>query len=190
MLTTLSRNWGFLALRGLAAIIFGILALVWPSVTVLASVLLFGAFAFVDGVFSVTTAITSRKQNDYWWPLLFAGVAGILFGLLTWFWPGATALVLVYLIAAWALVTGIFHIVAAIQLRKVMPGEWMLLLSGIAYTIFGIFLMLFPGDGAVGLVWAIGIYAIMVGTWLMIFAFRLKNLEPTHNVTLSSQKLA
>ena len=165
MVNLVSRNWWFLALRGLAAITFGILALIWPSVTVLALVILFGAFAFVDGVFSVTTAVVSHKKNEYWWALLLAGVAGIIFGLLTWFWPGATALVLVYLIAGWALVTGIFQIVAGIQLRKIIPGEWMLLLSGIAYTIFGIFLVRFPGDGALGLVWAIGFYAVMAGTW-------------------------
>jgi uncharacterized membrane protein HdeD (DUF308 family) len=130
MLTKLARNWWALALRGTAAIIFGILALVWPSLTIAVLVILFGAFAFVDGIFAVIAGIASHENNQRWWAMLLAGVGEIIIGLLTFFWPRATAFALLYLVAAWALVTGIFHIIAAIHLRREIKGEWLVILSG------------------------------------------------------------
>lgn len=176
ILAALAKNWWALALRGLAAVIFGFLALVWPSLTVVTLALLFGAYAFADGVFSIITGIASRKKNEYWWTMILAGVAGIIIGLVTLLWPGATALVLLYLIAAWAVVIGIFHFIAAAELRRVINNEWMFILNGLAFIIFGIFLVLFPGAGALGLIWAIGIYAIVIGFWMIIFSFRLKSI--------------
>ena len=176
MLTLLERHWWVFALRGLFAVIFGVLALVWPGATLMALVLLFGAYALVDGVFAVVSGIASYGHNERWWAVLLEGVAGIIIGLLTFFWPGTTALVLLYFIAAWAFVTGIFEIVAAIQLRRLIPNEWMMILSGLLSIIFGLLLFVFPGAGALGLIWLIGVYAIAFGILLISLAFRLRGI--------------
>ncbi len=176
MITMLARNWWVLALRGVFAIIFGVLALVWPGLTLLVLITLFGAYALVDGIFAVITGIASYGRNERWWAVLLEGVAGIILAVLTFLWPGTTALVLVYFIAAWALITGIFEIVAAIRLRKEIEGEWVMVLSGIVSIIFGLFLVVAPGAGALGLTWLIGASAIVFGILLLIFAFRLRKL--------------
>jgi uncharacterized membrane protein HdeD (DUF308 family) len=177
MLEKISSNWWMFAVRGVAAVIFGVLALIWPGQTLQALVLVFGAYALVDGIFAVIAGITARGSFDRWWAVLLEGVAGIIIGLLTFFWPNITALVLVYFIAAWALITGILEIVAAIQLRRVITGEWMLILGGLLSIILGILLFVFPGAGAVSLVWMIGIYAIVFGISEIVFAFRLRGLK-------------
>jgi uncharacterized membrane protein HdeD (DUF308 family) len=177
MLENFAHNWWMFAVRGVAAIIFGVLALVWPGQALQALVLVFGAFALVDGIFAVIAGIAARGTFDRWWAVLLEGVAGIVIGLLTFFWPNITALVLVYFIAAWALITGIFEIVAAIQLRRVITGEWMLIFGGLLSIIFGILLFVFPGAGAVSLVWLIAIYAIVFGISEIVFAFRLRGLK-------------
>jgi uncharacterized membrane protein HdeD (DUF308 family) len=178
MLSSLSRNWWLLALRGIAAIIFGVLALVWPSLTVLSLVVLFGALAFVEGVFSVTAAIASHRNNESWWAMLLAGLAGIIFGLLTWVWPEATALALLYLIATWALVTGGFEVAAAIKLRKLINNEWLMIAGGLLSILVGVLLVLFPGAGALGVMWLIGSYAIAFGVLQIVLSFRVKSLAP------------
>jgi uncharacterized membrane protein HdeD (DUF308 family) len=174
------------ALRGLFAVIFGVVALVWPQATLLALVLLFGAYALVDGIFATAFGIASYEGNDRWWVMLLEGLVGIIIGVLTLFWPDKTALVLLYLIAAWALVTGILEIVAGIQLRRVITNEWMLILSGILSTIFGVLLVVFPSAGLVGLVWLIGVYALLFGISLISFAFRLRGLRPEAGTTGAS----
>jgi uncharacterized membrane protein HdeD (DUF308 family) len=110
MLTMLARNWWVVALRGLFAIVFGILAIVWPSLTLLVLITLFGAYALADGIFAVIAGIASYGRNERWWAMLLEGIAGIILGVLTFLWPGTTALVLVYFIAAWAMITGVFEI--------------------------------------------------------------------------------
>jgi uncharacterized membrane protein HdeD (DUF308 family) len=177
MLEKISRNWWMFAVRGVVAVIFGGLALIWPGQTLQALVLLFGAYALVDGIFAVIAGIAARGYFDRWWAVLLEGMAGIVIGLLTFFWPNITALVLVYVIAAWALITGIFEIVAAIQLRRVITNEWMYILGGLLSIIFGILLFVFPGAGAVSMVWMIGIYAIFFGISEIIFAVRLRGLR-------------
>lgn len=176
ILSRLVKNWWALALRGVAAIIFGILALVWPSLTVLTLVLLFGAFALVDGIFAIIVGVASHEKNQRWWAMLLAGIGGLIISVLTFAWPGATALVLLFFIAAWAIVTGIFHIVAAVHLRRVIKGEWMVILHGIALVLFGLILALFPRTGALSLILVIGVFAIVIGIWVIIFAFRLRGL--------------
>jgi uncharacterized membrane protein HdeD (DUF308 family) len=177
MLEKITQNWWMYALRGLVAVIFGIVALTRPGQTLQALVLLFGAFALVDGTLNVFAGLSSAPFFDRWWAVLLVGVVGVVIGLLTFFWPNITALVLLYFIAAWALITGIFEIVAAIQLRRVITGEWMLILGGLLSILFGILLFVFPGTGAVSLIWLIGIYAIVFGISEIIFAFRLRGLR-------------
>ena len=177
MLEKFTNNWWMFAVRGVAAVIFGILALIWPGQTLQALVLVFGAFALVDGIFAVIASIAALGTFDRWWAVLLEGMVGVVIGLLTFFWPNITALVLLYFIAAWALITGIFEIVAAIQLRRVITGEWMYILGGLLSIVFGVLLFVFPGAGAVSLVWVIGIYAILFGISEIILAFRLRGLR-------------
>jgi uncharacterized membrane protein HdeD (DUF308 family) len=164
-------------MRGLLAVVFGVLALIWPGQTILALVLLFGAYALVDGIFSMAAGIAFRQYFERWWAVLLEGIVGIIVGLLAFFWPNTTALFLLYLIAAWALITGILEIVAAIQFRRVITGEWAMILSGLLSIIFGILLFVFPEAGAMSVIWAIGIYAIVFGITEIIFAFRLRGLR-------------
>jgi uncharacterized membrane protein HdeD (DUF308 family) len=177
MLEKITQNWWMYALRGLVAIIFGIVALTWPGQTLQVLVLVFGAFALVDGTLNVFAGLSSAPFFDRWWAVLLVGVAGVVIGLLTFFWPGITALVLLYFIATWAIITGIFEIVAAIQLRSVITGEWMMILGGVLSILFGVLLVVFPGAGALSVVWLIGIYAIIFGISEIVLAFRLRGLR-------------
>ncbi|HRW05747.1 MAG TPA: HdeD family acid-resistance protein [Caldilineaceae bacterium] len=173
MLASLSRYWWLLVLRGVVAILFGILAFVWPGLTIGALVLLFGVYALIDGIGSIVTGVAHRHGSDRWW-LLLEGVASIAFGLLTFFWPGITAIFLLLLIAGWAVVTGIFEIAAAIRLRKEIEGEWLLGLAGLLSILFGIFMFVQPGAGALALIWVIGSYAILFGLLLIVLGFRVR----------------
>jgi len=176
MFAQMFRNWWMIALRGVLAIVFGILALIWPDTTKLALVLLFGAFALTDGGLAVAAGIAMSKYFERWWALLLEGFTGIVIGVLTFFWTNVTGLVLLYLIASWAVITGIFEIVAAIQLRKVISGEWAMIISGLMSVLFGILLFVFPAVGAMSLVWLIGMYAIAFGIMALVFAFRVRSL--------------
>lgn len=173
-----ARNWWALLIRGIIAVLFGVLALLLPGLTLRVLVLLFGAFALVDGIFAIVAAVRElgRRRTFDWrrvgWPLI-EGIAGIVAGLLTFFWPGITALVLLYFIGAWAIITGIAEIMQAVELRRIIRNEWLLVLSGIASVVFGILLFLFPGAGALAVVWLIGIYAIIFGILFIALSLRL-----------------
>jgi uncharacterized membrane protein HdeD (DUF308 family) len=156
--------------------VFGLLALIWPEPTKVALVLVFGLYALGDGIFSVFAGIAMYRYFKRWWAVLLEGVAGILVGLLAFLKPDITGLALLYFIAAWAIITGIFEIVAAIQLRRLIVGEWAMILSGLLSIALGVLLFVFPGAGAVSLMWMIGIYAILFGTTLIILAIRLRGL--------------
>jgi uncharacterized membrane protein HdeD (DUF308 family) len=174
---TLARNWWAVALRGLFAVLFGFAALAWPGITLAALVALFGAYALVDGLFAIVSAVVNAGRQPRWWALLLEGLLGVAAGIAAFVWPGITALVLLYVIAAWAIVTGIFEIVAAIRLRREIRGEWLLALGGLASVLFGLSLIVFPVAGALTVVWLIGAYALVFGVLLLVLAFRLRGMR-------------
>ena len=175
MVTTLANNWWTLVLRGIAAIIFGILAYLWPGITFIVLVLFFGAYALWDGVFALIGAF--RTEGERRWSLVLEGVVGIAAGLVTFFWTGAASLALLLVIGAWAIVTGIFEIVSAIRLREEIEGEWFLLISGLLSVLFGIALAIWPAAGLVAVTWMIGAYAIVFGILLLGLGFRLRGMS-------------
>lgn len=177
MIQMLSRHWWVLALRGVLAIIFGILALLWPGLVLGTLILLFGAYAFVDGVFAIIAGIRAYGDNKRWWVMLIEGLLGVAVGILTFLWPITAGMVLLYFIAAWAIVTGIFEIIAAIQLRREISGEWLMILSGVLSVLFGIVIIIFPGAGALSITWILGAYAILFGILFIILAFRLRGMR-------------
>ena len=175
VLAQLGPRWGWIALRGVAAILFGLLAFVLPGITLALLVLVWGAYAFVDGVFALFAAFKVRDRGRRMWSLLAVGVLGIVVGVLTFAWPGITALSLLLLIAAWAIATGVFEIVAAIRLRKEIDNEWLLILSGVASVVFGALLLIWPASGALALIWMIASFAIVLGVLLLSLAFKIRN---------------
>jgi uncharacterized membrane protein HdeD (DUF308 family) len=183
----LTRNWWAVALRGLAGMLFGIITFVSPGISLAALVLLFGAYAFADGVLSIVSAVR-RRGADRWWHLLLQGIVGVGAGVVTLLLPGITALALLFVIAAWALVGGALQVAAAIRLRKVITGEWLLALSGVLSIALGVLLVAFPGPGALALVIWIGAYAFVFGILLLVLGFRLRGLrsprahQPAHSV--------
>lgn len=177
MLEKVTNNWWMFALRGLVAIIFGVVALTKPDQTLQALVLVFGAFALIDGILAIFAGISSAPFFNQWWAVLLEGLAGVAIGLVTFFLPNITAIALVYFIAAWALITGIFQIVAAIQLRREITGEWMMVISGLLSIAFGVLMFVFPLVGAVSVIWVIGTYAVVFGISEIIFAFRMHSLR-------------
>ncbi len=170
----IGRHWGWLALRGVVAILFGLLAMFWPAITFSALVMVWGAFALADGVLALIAGFRIKEQGKPLWSMAIVGVLGIAAGLVTFFWPGLTALFLLYVIAAWALVSGAFQIVAAIRFRREIKNEWLHGLSGVVSVVFGVVLMLNPGPGALALAWVIGIYAFVFGVLVLVFSFRLR----------------
>ena len=177
MFDLLSRYWWTLVVRGIFAVIFGILAFAWPGLTLVTLVILFGAYAFVDGIFAIVGAIGGWGERDDHWLLLLGGLLGVGVGIMTFRAPGITTLLLLIYIAAWALATGILEIVAAIRLRKEIKGEWWLILSGIASIVFALLLMTFPAVGALGLLWLIAIYAVVFGAILIALGLKLRGLR-------------
>jgi uncharacterized membrane protein HdeD (DUF308 family) len=170
----LSQSWWMLALRGVVALLFGVLALVWPGLTLLWLVILFAAYALLVGVVSVIGAVRHRSSEKKWWLILLLGLASIGAGVIAILSPGLTALALVLVMGANALLVGVLDIAAAIRLRKAIQGEWLLILAGIASVVFGVLVLLFPGAGALALVWLISLHAIVIGVLLLALAFRAR----------------
>lgn len=179
MATLLARNWWALALRGVAAILFGILAFALPGITLAVLVILFGAYALVDGIFAIVSAIRALHGHKPWGSFLIEGAIGIIIGLITFFVPGVTLAFLVALVAVWAILTGAFEIAAAIRLRRHVPGEWLLIVIGILSVLFGILIFARPLAGALVIVWWLGAYALLFGILLLMLAFRLRSLHRT-----------
>jgi uncharacterized membrane protein HdeD (DUF308 family) len=173
LVPALARYWWLILLRGLVSILFGVLAFVWPGLTLVTLVLFYGAFMLIDGVLALAHAIMGGNVGSRWW-LALVGVAGIIAGALTFMWPGLTALLLLFFIAGWAIALGVFQIIGAIRLRKEIDNEWTLILSGVISVLFGSILLVAPGAGALGLIWAIGSFAIVFGILMVMAALRLK----------------
>jgi uncharacterized membrane protein HdeD (DUF308 family) len=175
MLHALAKAWWLLLIRGIAAIVFGVLAFVWPGLTLVTLVLFYGAFALVDGVIALIAAFTGgARQAPAWW-LVVVGILGIGAGIATFVMPGLTAVLLILFIGAWALVHGIFEIIGAIQLRKEIDNEWMLILSGVISVLFGLVVVIVPSAGALGLIWVIAAYSIAFGISFIALSLRLRN---------------
>ena len=177
----LTKNWWSLALRGFVAIVFGLLAFAWPEKTLILLITFFGAYALVDGLFALTGAFAGEGGVKHGWGLLLEGLAGIAIGVLVFIKPGLTAVVLLYFIAIWALVTGNLKIIAGIVERKVIPGYWLLIIGGFISDLFGLALLSSPEAGALALIWLIGIYAVFLGTILIAQAFLLKGISHKKN---------
>jgi uncharacterized membrane protein HdeD (DUF308 family) len=164
-----------LIVRGIVGVVVGIVAFLWPGITIAALVVIFGAYAIVDGITNMVLGF-SRTGTHGRWAHVLQGVVGIAAGVLTFMWPAITALVLVLLIGAWAIVTGVFEIAAAISLRRVITGEWLLVLSGIVSILFGVMVFAFPLAGAVGISWILGVYTMTAGIILISLGVRLRKL--------------
>ena len=170
----LARNWWSLVLRGLLGIAVGVLTFLWPGITLAALVIVFAAYAFVDGVISLAGAVHAVAARERWAALLVEGVLGIAAAAVAVFWPAITLLALVYVIAVWAIITGAFEIAAAIRLRQHISGEWLLVLSGIASVIFGVLVAAVPMAGALVIALWFGAYTFVFGVILVALGFRLR----------------
>jgi uncharacterized membrane protein HdeD (DUF308 family) len=180
MFDRMSRDWWIIALQGVAALVFGVLALLWPGITLLALVFLFAAYALVDGVLALVSGIRRGDGGRPDWWRVASGIVGIAAGIVAFAVPGITAYVLLILIAAWAIVSGAIELVAAYQLRDVIRGEWLLALDGVVAILFGVALIVFPSAGALAVVWLIGTFAIVSGVILLMIAFRLRGRAQRH----------
>ena len=178
MIETLKRHWWVPVIRGIAAIVFGIIAFVYPGLTVATLVLFFGAWVLIDGIFRVVGAIGHRASDPDWGWHIVIGIVGIIVGLLTFHAPQVTALALIIYIAAWALMIGATEIAFAIKLRREIKGEWFLILMGLASIVFAILLLWNPIAGAAAVIWLIAWYAVVLGILAIFFGFRLKALRP------------
>jgi uncharacterized membrane protein HdeD (DUF308 family) len=178
----LARNWWALAIRGAAAVVFGLIALFWPPAAFVALVLVFGAYALVDGIFNLVAAVRAGRSGRRWGPLVFEGVVSVIAGLITLFWPGISALALVLTIAAWSVVTGIAEVAAAIRLRKQIEGEWLLGLSGVLSIAIGVLLFISPAMGAIAIAIWLGAYSVVFGAVMIGLALKLRSWASQHPV--------
>jgi uncharacterized membrane protein HdeD (DUF308 family) len=176
MVTKLVRNWWAFVLRGLFALLVGLIALVWPSVTIGSLTLVYGFYTLLDGIFTVMAA-WSNRSNERWWVLLLSGLLGIAAGVITFVSPGVIALTLLTVIAVRSILTGLLEIVAAIRLRQKMENEWSLGLGGLASLIFGVLLLIWPASALVAISWTIGIYAFAFGIMMLLLGSRLHGLN-------------
>lgn len=177
MIQLLAKKWWALELRGALTVIFGLFALFMPAITLGVLVLLFGVYALAEGIVLLAMSF-NRPRTQHWWITLLQGLVGIGAGIVTFVWPGITAVALLAIIAVWALITGILEIVGAVRLRKEIRGEWLLILSGILSLVFALILFSNPAAGALALVWVIGLYAVVFGILLMVLGFRVHRMTP------------
>jgi uncharacterized membrane protein HdeD (DUF308 family) len=177
----LSKNWWMVLIRGGAALIFGLLTWFYPFISILIMVMFFGVYALIDGVLGVVIAINGRRTHQDWWLMLIWGMVSILAGIMTFFVPGITWLVLITFIAIWSLVSGILQIIAAIRLRKSIRGEGWMIVAGMLSVLVGIILLVNPVQGGIALTWVIGVYAALFGVMNIALAFRLRRFAASGN---------
>jgi uncharacterized membrane protein HdeD (DUF308 family) len=170
-------RWWLVLITGIAGILFGVLTFVWPGTSLFALVTLFGAYALVDGIFTLVDAFTDPAARPRRGWMIFHGVADLAAGILAWTWPGMTAMVLLYIIAAWAIVTGFARIFTGVRLRKQIEGEWMLILSGVLSIVLGMLFFSWPVKGALVVTLWIGAYAFAIGILMVFVSFKLRSLE-------------
>jgi len=175
MLYSIARKWWIIFLRGLCAVLFGVLAFAWPGITLASLIFVFGFYAIFDGVMAV--AIGANAGGKVWWQMVLIGLLSIGVGIGAFVWPALTALTLLALIAGWSIVRGIVEIMAAIRLRALIENEWMLILGGACSILFGVLVAIRPGAGALAVLWIIGIYAIIYGIFAIALSFRLRSLK-------------
>lgn len=173
MLHAMAKNWWLFLLRGLAAVIFGVIAFMMPGIGIASLVILYGAYAFVDGIVALAAAFSGEAKDQRWW-LAAIGLLGLAVGVLTLMMPGVTAMALLYFIAFWSIAIGVMQIIGAIRLRNEIDNEWWLGLGGLLSVLLGVFMIAMPGAGALGLIWAIASFAIIYGVTLIMLSFRLK----------------
>lgn len=174
MVNALARNWWAVLIRGIAAVVFGILAFIWPGATIIAIAILFGAYAFVDGVFAIVAAVRAAEAHERWWLFVIEGIVGLAIAAITFYNVGVTLLALYFTIAAWAFLTGILEIVAAVQLRKMIANEVWLIVGGLASILFGVLMLWRPMAGVLAVIWLIGAYAIVFGITMIALSLRLR----------------
>ena len=188
MLERMTRNWWAFGLQGLATIAFGVLTLIWPGIGLGVMIALFGAFALVTGVMHIVASFDAARQRLHWGSLLAVGILDIAAGLVTWFWPGLTALALLYMVVAWALVTGVLYVVASLEFHAEVAHSWLLTLSGLLSLALAGVLAFDPRGGILSLVLVVGIYAIASGISELVFALRLHQFRQA--VGLTTPRLA
>lgn len=181
----LARNWWLVVLRGVLAILFGLTAFVWPDLTWVVLVLMFGIYTLVDGLVAIGTGLSRAKDSPRWWAFFVDGLINIAAAVVALIWPQLAGLIMVLVIATWAVLTGILEIVAAIRLRREINNEWLLALGGIVSIALGFLLFLKPIAGGIAIIWTVAAYAVIFGVLLIALGFRLKN----QNVTGDRQAL-
>jgi len=179
LLGKLAENWWLLLLRGLASIAFGVIAFLWPDITLVALTYLFGIYAIVDGVAAIWAAFNLPGAAGPRWWLGLSGVVSILAGIVAFVYTGITALVLLVFIAVWAIIIGVLQLYAATQLWKVIDNDWWLILSGLLSIVFGAVLIAWPSTGALALIWTIAWFAVFFGCMFIGLAFELKKFKRT-----------
>jgi uncharacterized membrane protein HdeD (DUF308 family) len=178
MLGLVARDWWVFAIRGIAALIFGVLAFIWPETTLTVLVFLFGAYVLVDGASLIVALVRGDAiARRHAWAVGIMGVLGIVAGVVTFAAPGLTAMSLLYLVAFWAIAMGTFQVIGAIVLRRELEGEFWMALGGIASVVFGALLVAFPSDGLITLVWLVGLWAVVFGASSLGLASRLHGID-------------
>jgi uncharacterized membrane protein HdeD (DUF308 family) len=177
LVAALARNWWMLALRGVLAILFGVLAWLQPAITLKVLILTFGVYALADGVIGAWSAVSGRSTEKYWWAMLLWALVSVVAGILAFTAPALTAAALLLYIGFWAIAAGVMQIVTGIRLRKQIRGEWLMMLGGLASVLFGVVVLARPGVGALAMLWVIGFYAVFFGAVLFALALKLRRVS-------------
>lgn len=174
LVATLSRNWWMLTLRGVFAILFGVLTWLQPGISLKVLILTFGVYAFADGVIGAWSAISGRRTESHWWAWLLWALVSVLAGIFTFISPEITAMALLFYIGFWAIASGVMEIVTGIRLRKAIKGEWLLMVGGLASVLFGVIILTRPAVGALAMMWLIALYAVVFGIILVMLGGKLR----------------